>query len=177
MDATSRGSRSGAPEPTGKATVGLKPSISLVLPAYNEEAVIQQAIQEADDALAGLTDDYEVIVVDDGSSDRTKELAELEARTRPAVRVIAYGTNRGYGAALRTGFAAATKQWIGFTDADCQFDVTELDRLTLLLRGTTLPAGTASIARIPGCAASIRVSTTRSSALRWERECAIVIVL
>lgn len=141
MDATSRGSRSGAPEPTGKATVGLKPSISLVLPAYNEEAVIQQAIQEADDALAGLTDDYEVIVVDDGSSDRTKELAELEARTRPAVRVIAYGANRGYGAALRTGFAAATKQWIGFTDADCQFDVTELDRLTLLLRRHDIACG------------------------------------
>ncbi len=133
MDATSRSGPLGGPRP--------EPRISLVLPAYNEEAVIQQAIQEADTALRGLTTDYEILVVDDGSSDRTGEFAEREARTRPAVRVIAHGTNKGYGAALRTGFTAATKAWIGFTDADCQFDVRELDRLTLLLRSHDIACG------------------------------------
>jgi len=99
------------------------PSISLVLPAFNEEPVIGRAIREADDALADLTDDYEIPVVDDGSTDRPRAVAVREASRRTSVRVISHASNQGYGAALRTGFRAARKQWVGFTDADCQFDV------------------------------------------------------
>ncbi len=118
-----------------------EPSISLVLPAYNEQAVIEQAIREADEALSELTSNYEILVVDDGSTDQTRAIAEREARSRPAVRVISFAENQGYGAALRTGFQAATKQWIGFTDSDCQFDVHELNRLTLLLEKHDVACG------------------------------------
>jgi 4-amino-4-deoxy-L-arabinose transferase-like glycosyltransferase len=117
------------------------PGVSLVLPALNEQEVIQQAIAEADDALRDLVDDYEILVVDDGSSDQTRSLAEAEARQRPHVRVLAHESNRGYGAALRTGFQAATKQWIGFTDSDCQFDLRELGRLLLLMRDGDIACG------------------------------------
>ncbi|MBI2823543.1 MAG: glycosyltransferase [Planctomycetia bacterium] len=106
--------------------------ISLVLPAFNEEESIAQAIREADQALARLTKDYEVIVVDDGSGDATLAVAHAAAKQTPAVRIVAHGTNTGYGAALRSGFRAATKEYVAFTDADGQFDLAELDRLAML---------------------------------------------
>ncbi|HEY7156620.1 MAG TPA: glycosyltransferase [Gemmataceae bacterium] len=103
--------------------------VSLVLPAYNEEAAIGQAILEACTALAELTDAYEVLVVDDGSGDGTAaEVAELAA-SRPQVRLLRHEHNRGYGAALRTGFAAARFERVAFTDADCQFHLADLGRL------------------------------------------------
>lgn len=117
------------------------PSVSLVIPAYNEQEVIERAIREADEALSALVTDYEIIVVDDGSVDGTRERAQLAADTRPRVRVIRHAGNRGYGAALRTGFQAATKSYVGFTDADCQFDLRELERLILLLRGHEIACG------------------------------------
>ncbi len=117
------------------------PSISLVLPAYNEQEVIAQAICEADEALAGITSDYEVLVVDDGSSDNTKIVAQQEASKRSAVRVLAHDQNRGYGAALSTGFRAAKKDVIGFTDADCQFDLRQLNRLVMLLSSCDIACG------------------------------------
>ncbi len=77
--------------------------------------------------LRECTDDYEVIVVDDGSSDYTGELLDELARIHaPWVRVIHHGANRGYGGALRSGFAAATKDWIFYTDGDAQYDPREL---------------------------------------------------
>ncbi|MHB8974589.1 MAG: glycosyltransferase [Pirellulaceae bacterium] len=115
--------------------------MSLVLPAYNEQEVIEQAILEADEALAEITDDYEVLVVDDGSRDATRERALCAAQNRPAVRVISHATNRGYGAALRTGFQAATKAYVGFSDADCQFNIREVNRLTLLLADCDIACG------------------------------------
>ncbi len=112
-----------------------------MLPALNEQEVIEQAIREADEALREVTDDYEILVVDDGSRDATRELALREARQRPAVHVISHNTNRGYGAALRTGFQAATKQYVGFTDADCQFNLREIGRLTVLLDDCDIACG------------------------------------
>src|SRR5260370_13597265 len=81
--------------------------LSLVMPAYNEAAGICQAVAEADAALAELTADYEILVVDDGSRDGTSALVAEEAARRPHVRLLRHSVNRGYGAALRTGFAAA----------------------------------------------------------------------
>ncbi|MSQ92969.1 MAG: glycosyltransferase [Gemmataceae bacterium] len=104
--------------------------LSLILPAYNEEAGIAQAVAEADEALRRLGVTYEIIVVDDGSSDRTSALVEEATCTQGCVRLVRHDVNRGYGAALRTGFAAARGQRIAFTDADCQF---HLDDLALLL--------------------------------------------
>jgi dolichol-phosphate mannosyltransferase len=104
-------------------------SLSLVIPAYNEAAGIAAAIAEADDALAALTTTYEVLIVDDGSSDTTFAAASEAARERPNVRVLQHTTNRGYGAALRTGFEAARCDLVAFTDADCQFHLADLQRL------------------------------------------------
>src|SRR5690242_8996649 len=82
-------------------------SLSLVIPAYNEAAGIGEAIREADEALTRLARAYEVLVVDDGSTDATAEVAARAARNRPNVRLVGHTQNRGYGAALRTGFEAA----------------------------------------------------------------------
>ncbi|HJT75797.1 MAG TPA: glycosyltransferase family 2 protein, partial [Gemmataceae bacterium] len=105
--------------------------LSLVLPAYNEAAVIRQALAEAGAALARQTADYEILVVDDGSTDATAALVEEAARSDPRVHLLRHPGNRGYGAALRTGFAAARFDRVAFTDADCQF---HLDDLGPLLR-------------------------------------------
>src|SRR5437764_11955970 len=78
--------------------------LSLVLPAYNEAAGIRQAIAEADAALARFATDYEILVVDDGSRDETARIVNEEAADRPHVRLLRHPENRGYGAALLTGF-------------------------------------------------------------------------
>jgi len=103
--------------------------LSLVIPAFNEAAVIRQAVHEADEALDGLFERYEILVVDDGSDDDT---AILAAELFPTVRVVRHATNRGYGAALRSGFRAAHFDLVAFTDADCQFDLRDLARLVPL---------------------------------------------
>src|SRR5262245_22424541 len=103
--------------------------VSLVLPAYNEQAAIRQAVLEACAALAELTDAYEVLVVDDGSRDDTAVVVAELAASRPQVRLLRHERNRGYGAALRTGFAAARFERVAFTDADCQFHLADLGRL------------------------------------------------
>jgi glycosyltransferase involved in cell wall biosynthesis len=104
--------------------------LSLILPAFNEEAGIAEAILEADDALGKLGVGYEIIVVDDGSADQTAAIVAQLMGARPCVQLVRHEVNRGYGAALRTGFEAARGERIAFTDADCQF---YLDDLALLL--------------------------------------------
>ncbi len=99
-------------------------SLSLVIPAFNEADVIAQAIAEAEAALFAHFDQFEILVVDDGSSDDTVAVASA-ARTRH-MRLLRHERNRGYGAALRTGFEAARFNLVAFTDADCQFDLSEL---------------------------------------------------
>jgi 4-amino-4-deoxy-L-arabinose transferase-like glycosyltransferase len=115
--------------------------LSLVLPAYNEEAGIRQAVAEADDALAKLADDYEILVVDDGSRDGTAAVVAAETAARPRVRLLRHETNRGYGAALRTGFEAARFDSVAFTDADCQFHLEDLNRLLPLLDDHPIAVG------------------------------------
>jgi 4-amino-4-deoxy-L-arabinose transferase-like glycosyltransferase len=100
--------------------------VSLVIPAWNEADTIRQAIHEADTALAKVTGDYEIIVVDDGSTDATAELVQAEAAQNPRVQLVRHPANRGYGAALRSGFQAARMELVAFTDADCQFDLADL---------------------------------------------------
>src|SRR5579875_2178941 len=115
--------------------------LSLVLPAYNEEAGIQQAIEEACQALEELTTAYEILVVDDGSGDGTADLVAELAAERPHVRLLRHESNRGYGAALRTGFAAARFERVAFTDADCQFHLADLGRLLPLSDRYSLVVG------------------------------------
>ena len=115
--------------------------LSLILPAYNEAAGIRRAVLEADDALTRLGLDYEILVVDDGSRDATAVLVAEVAATRPRVRLLRHETNRGYGAALRTGFEAAQCERVAFTDADCQFHLEDLSRLLPLAETHAVVAG------------------------------------
>src|SRR5439155_18182746 len=91
------------------------------------EALIAASATEMADILARLTDDYEVIVVNDGSKDRTREIVEELSASNPRIRCVTHPVNRGYGEALRTGFSSATKELIFLTDGDKQFDVNELE--------------------------------------------------
>jgi dolichol-phosphate mannosyltransferase len=116
-------------------------NLSLVIPAHNEEPIIGQAILEAVAALSALDVDYEVIVVDDGSTDGTRAVALDAARHTPQVRIVTLPENVGYAAALRRGFREARYEWVAFTDADCQFDLHELDRLLPLARTADIVCG------------------------------------
>ena len=96
---------------------------------------------EARAELTLLDRDFEIIVVDDGSKDQTAAIAGRLAERFAEVRLEKHATNRGYGAAIRTGFAAASKGLIGFTDADMQLDLSELDRFLLLAKSYDLVCG------------------------------------
>jgi dolichol-phosphate mannosyltransferase len=107
-------------------------SLSLVIPAFNEEAGIRQAVEEADQAVGQLASQYEIIVVDDGSSDGTSKLVQEASMGRPQIRLLRHQHNLGYSAALRTGFEVATGERVAFTDADCQFHLVDLASLLSL---------------------------------------------
>jgi glycosyltransferase involved in cell wall biosynthesis len=106
-----------------------KPSLSIFFPAYNDAGTIASLVLMAHMTARTLTDDYEVIVVNDGSPDHTGELLDEMARRFEWLRVVHHPKNRGYGGALRTGFASATKELIFYTDGDAQYDPRELVRL------------------------------------------------
>ena len=106
------------------------PSISVFFPAYNDAGTITSMVITSLLTLRQITDDYEVIVINDGSQDHTPEVLDELARVYPdEVRVVHHPKNRGYGGALRSGFAAATKEWIFYTDGDAQYDPRELTNL------------------------------------------------
>ena len=106
------------------------PSLSIVLPAYNEEANVVAAVDEVSQIAQTLGVDYEIILINDGSRDRTGELARVELAPRiPNFRLVEHFPNRGYGGALKAGFAAATKELIAFIPADKQFKFAEINLL------------------------------------------------
>ena len=115
--------------------------LSLVVPAHNEEAVIVQAVTEARDALQQLGIRGEILVVDDGSHDQTAALVQSLCPEIPNLVLLRHDTNRGYGAALRTGFEAAKGDLVAFTDADCQFHLEDLERLLPLTRENNMVTG------------------------------------
>lgn len=101
----------------------------MFFPAYNEEANVGPMVERLTAVLPQVSDDYEIIVVDDGSQDRTAEIATGLAAADPRVRLVRHQQNRGYGGALQSGFAASTKKYVFFTDGDGQFDVGEIPLL------------------------------------------------
>jgi glycosyltransferase involved in cell wall biosynthesis len=101
--------------------------LSVVLPAFNEEANIVEAVARATAVADRLFADHEVIAVDDGSRDRTAELVRELAAQDPRVRLVQHPRNLGYGEALRTGFQSARMDLVLLTDADNQFDLNELE--------------------------------------------------
>src|SRR5579862_1276240 len=102
------------------------PGLSIFFPAYNDSGTIASMVIRSVKAASELTQDFEVIVVDDGSGDGTADIADELARTYPQVRAVHHPTNRDYGAALQTGFRSSTKDLIFYTDGDAQYDPTEL---------------------------------------------------
>ena len=115
--------------PTNRA-----PGLSVFFPAYNDSGTIASLVIAARQTAASLTSDFEVIVVNDGSADATARIVDELARTYPEVRVVHHAANRGYGAALRSGFAAATRELIFYTDGDAQYDPSEMAILWNALR-------------------------------------------
>jgi len=108
---------------------------------YNEEGNIEHAVTSALAVLAGLSDHYEVIVVNDGSRDRTGEIADRLAAANPHVRVVHHSVNRGYGAALRSGLAAARYPLVVLADGDNQFDLNELPVLLRSVANSDIASG------------------------------------
>ena len=113
--------------------MGTYPSISLFLPAWNEEDYVERAVTRALDVLPRLTSDFEIIVVNDASTDRTKEIAESLAERIPQLRVITHETNLKLGGAMRTGLSASTKDIVVYTDIDLPWDLRELERALHLM--------------------------------------------
>jgi glycosyltransferase involved in cell wall biosynthesis len=116
------------------------PQLSFFFPAHNEEANLAGLVDEALATLPGLADTFEIIAVDDGSRDATASIAEgLAAQHPDVVRLVRHPVNLGYGAALRSGFAAARYELIAFTDGDRQFQVADVARLTARLAAADAP--------------------------------------
>jgi glycosyltransferase involved in cell wall biosynthesis len=109
------------------------PGISVFFPAYNDAKSIGKLVSDALEILPQLTDDFEIIVVNDGSTDETGEVLRRLAERHEAVRVVEHETNLGYGGALQSGFRAASKDLIFYTDGDGQYDVRELPKIYALL--------------------------------------------
>jgi glycosyltransferase involved in cell wall biosynthesis len=102
--------------------------ISCIIPAYNELQNLEATVNSCQDTLERLFEEFEVIIVDDGSRDGTEELADRMAASDPRIHVVHHEKNMGYGAALKSGFATARKPLIFFTDADGQFNPQELEK-------------------------------------------------
>jgi len=119
----------GVGRPPNQLSSDRKPGVSIFFPAYNDAGTIASLVLIAEMTVRELTDDYEVLVVDDGSPDHTGALLDEMSRTYRWLRVVHHESNRGYGGALRTGFASATKELVFYTDGDAQYDPRELTAL------------------------------------------------
>jgi glycosyltransferase involved in cell wall biosynthesis len=130
------------PEPSAQSVpVPVAAGISAFFPAFNDWATIASQVVLVSRVLRELTDDWEVIVVDDGSADQTPLVLDELRKICPRLRVVTHPGNRGYGGALRSGFAAATKEWIFYTDGDAQYDVGELPLLWAAREGADMVNG------------------------------------
>jgi len=106
-----------------------KIQLSIVLPAHNEAENLPGLIQDVTAYLESLGWDYEIIIVNDGSTDGTQNILEELQIKNSRIISVHHPKNRGYGAALRSGFSAATKEWLFFMDSDRQFDIKEISKL------------------------------------------------
>jgi len=102
--------------------------LSVFLPAYNEEKMLAKTTQKVDEVLKKIAGDYEIIIIDDGSKDKTGEIADKLASQNKKIKVIHHHPNRGYGAALKSGMYVARFPWVVLIDADGQFDFTEITK-------------------------------------------------
>ena len=103
--------------------------LSVFLPAYNEEKYVKNTVSKVKKVLSQTADKWEIIVINDGSKDKTGKIARQVAKSDKRIRVIEHTVNRGYGAALKTGFYNSKFEWISFIDIDGQFDFSEVTKL------------------------------------------------
>jgi len=119
----------------------MKDSLSIFMPFYNDAGTVKRMISEAYFYGSQLTDDLEVIAVNDGSTDHTlKELKQMRKQF-PSLRIVFHKRNRGYGGALRSGIAHTTKKWVFYTDGDAQYHFDELEKLWLMRKGCDVVNG------------------------------------
>jgi glycosyltransferase involved in cell wall biosynthesis len=124
-----------------QAPMRIPGSLSLVLPAHNEQENIEIVVERALEVLPSFTDDFEIIVVNDGSKDNTAAIIDRLAAEDSRVKPIHHIKNRGYGGALTSGFQASTSDYVMFMDADRQFDIADLSRLSPLVGDFDIVAG------------------------------------
>lgn len=119
----------------------VKLEISLFFPAYNEEENIEQVVLNALTVLKNISSDFEIIVVDDGSIDKTGKIADDLSEKYPEILVIHHSENKGYGAALRSGYSSASKEFIFFTDSDGQFDINDINKFLPYIKDFDIVTG------------------------------------
>jgi glycosyltransferase involved in cell wall biosynthesis len=111
----------------------IKPTISVFFPCYNDSKTIGDLVKNATAVLKEISSDFEVIVIDDGSTDKSREVLKKLVRTNKSLKLILHEKNQGYGGALKSGFKNSTKELVFYTDGDGQYDVLELPLLLPLL--------------------------------------------
>jgi len=130
--------------------------LSIVLPCFDEEASVESTVHAALTAAARVTEHCEIVVVDDGSTDDTAIVARALAARDPRVWLVSHGINRGYGAAVRTGIAASRMPWVLLSDADGQFDFSDLPQFAAAAADSDLVAGYRAHRQdpVPACVAA-----------------------
>jgi glycosyltransferase involved in cell wall biosynthesis len=125
--------------------------ISAFFPAYNEEKNIEKTILKANDILKKITKNYEILIINDGSTDKTKKIIEKLSKKNNKIKIIAHEKNKGYGASLISGFYNCKYEWIAFTDSDGQFDFSEITKFisTQKKTGADLVIGYYKKRRVP----------------------------
>jgi len=116
-------------------------SITIFFPCYNEQDNVARVAEQAIAVAEALSADYEIIIVNDGSTDDTARIADGIAADHEHVRVVHHESNLGYGAALQSGFKAATKEFVFYTDGDGQFDISEMPPLLELMNEYDVVSG------------------------------------
>jgi len=111
-------------------------SVSAFFPCYNDEHTIVQMVDTVAHTLEQAGVDFDVTAVNDGSTDGSAVVLAEALRSRPWLNVVTHDPNRGYGGALKSGFANATKEWVFYTDGDAQYDPSELEQLIKYARPT-----------------------------------------
>lgn len=115
--------------------------LSIFFPFWNEEKNIRAVVTDAIEVAKKVAKEWEILIIDDGSSDKTYEIGKELSREFRNVRFISHQPNRGYGAALRTGFENAKYKYIVFTDGDRQFDFSEVEKFIEKIKGTDIVIG------------------------------------